>query len=348
MGKIGVLWKKIKNSRRRTKIIGVIAILIVLFLILRGNKKPVAIQYQIVSKNDIQSTITASGILSGKNVATLHFNGAGKLNYLPVKNGDIVKKGQVIASLDTTALNAALQEAINNRRNTQANADYIHDQVKDHSGDETFAQKATRTAAEVANDNAYDSVIAAKKALADATIYSPISGIVVSQDDITPGQNITPTNIVAKIVDFSNKDFEATVDESDIGNVHIGQSAKVTLNAYGDTEFSGNIVEVESQTQTDATGSVTVTVKIELNDPKISDIYGLNGQATIITNSKKNVITISQDALISDSEVYVKNSAGKPEKRTIQTGIKSDSDVEIVSGLTEGEQVVINPQAVAK
>ncbi len=348
MKKIKDLFKKILAIRRRNKIIIGVVILIILFFVFRGKSKPTSLQFAEVSKNNIASTITASGILSGKSVATLHFNSAGKLNYLGVKSGDSVTRGEVIASLDGTILNSSLQEALNTRRNTQANVDYIHDQVKDHSGDETFAQKATRVAAEVANDNAYDAVLAAQKTLRDTTLISPISGVVVSNGNINVGQNVSPTDLIAQVVDFSAKDFEATVDESDIGQIQIDENAKITLNAYGNTEFSGKVVEINSQTETNSTGSITVTVKIEVTNPRIATIYGLNGQANITTNSKQDVLTIPQDALIDDNHVYVKGVNGKAEKREIVPGIKSDTDIEIVSGLNIGDQVVTNPQAVTK
>ncbi len=344
------IFNKIKETRRRTKIIGVIVIMVVLFLVFRGRPKPVSLQFATVSKSNISSQVKASGILSGKKVAQLHFNSAGKLNYLVVANGDKVFAGQAIATLDGTALNSLLQEAINNRRSTQAIVDSIHDQVKDHSDNETFAQKATRTAAEVANDNAYDTVLAAQKALRDATLTSPIPGVVVAQGKLSVGQNVSPTDLIAQVVDFSQKDFEATVDESDIGKIKLGQNAIVTLNAYGDTQFKGKVVEIESQTQTDTTGSITVTVKIEVVDSRIATIYGLNGQVNIITAAKENVLIIPQDALVDDTRVWVKkpaSSAGQSglEKKEIQTGIKSDTDAEVVSGLNEGDQVVSNPQA---
>jgi len=306
-------FKRIISMRLRNKIIFGVIILVVLFFVFRGRNKIVPIAYQTVRHNDISSKVNASGILSGKSVAQLHFNSSGKLNYLGIKNGDRVIRGQVIASLDGTALNSALQEALNNRRNTQANVDYIHDTVKDHTGDETFSQKATRTAAEVANDNAYDSVLAASKALKDATLTSPIAGVVVAQGNLSVGQNVGVTDLIAQVVDFSQKDFAATVDESDIGNISLGQRAQITLNAYGDTIFNGNVTEIESQTQTDSTGSITVTVKIEIDDPRIATIYGLNGQANIITESKQSVLTISQDDVIDDTHVYVKGANGKPE-----------------------------------
>ena len=332
--------------RRRNKIILGLVILVVLFLVFRGRQKPVELKYASVQRNNIYSQVSASGILNGKKSVSLHFNSAGKLNYLAVGNGDIVSKGQVIATLDNTQQSVALQQALNNRRNTQANVDYIHDTVKDHSGDETFSQKATRTTAEVANDNAYDSVRSAQRALQDTIIYSPISGIIVNQGSITVGQNVTPNDLIGQVVDFSEKAFDATIDESDIGQIQIGQNAKVTLNAYGDTEFNGKVTEIKPTTVTDSTGAITVTVKIQIDDSRITNIYGLNGNANIITRAKENVLIIPQDALIDDSHVYIKDSKGKPEKREIQTGIKSDTDVEILSGLNEGDQVVTNPQAV--
>ncbi len=346
MKRIKDLFAKIWALPRNYKIIGVILILVVLFLVFRGRGKTTPLQFASVTRNNIQSEVSASGILSGKNVSTLHFNQAGKLNYLGVANGDIVRQGETIATLDGTAFNSALQQALNNRRNTQANVDYIHDQVKGNEGDETFAQKATRTAAEVANDNAYDTVLAAQKTLKDTVIYSPLSGVVVAQDNISAGQNVTPNDLVAQVVDFSQKRFEATVDESDIGNIKVGQDAIVTLNAYGDTQFKGRVVEINSETKTDSSGSITVTVRIQVDDARIQTIYGLNGQANVITHAKQNVLTLPQDALIDDTHVYVKLPNGKTEKRTIETGIKSDTDAEVVSGLTEGEQVVTNPQAV--
>ena len=62
--------------------------------------------------------------------------------------------------------------------------------------------------------------------------------------------------------------------------------------------------------------------------------------------SKDDVLTISQDDLIDDNHVYIKSANGKPEKREIVTGIKSDTEAEVLSGLNEGDRIVTNPQAV--
>jgi len=257
----------------------------------------------------------------------------------------MVVKGQMIAQLDTTALNSAYEQALNNRRNTQAAVDYAHDQVKDHSGDETFAQKATRTAAEAANDSAYDAVLAAQKSLRDANLYSPIAGIVADQGQITVGQNISVADMVAQVVDFSDKDFWADVDESDIGRIEIGQKAEVTLNAYGDQIFKGEVYEIVPQTKTSSDGATVVTVKIKLDDQTVKAVNGLNGQVNIITAEKTSVLTVPQSAIVGENQVYVKKN-GKPEKVNISIGLRSDTDAEVTSGLSAGDEIVTNPEVI--
>lgn len=342
------IFTRIKNTRRRTKVIAIIIALVAFFFLNRGGGKGAVLEYAVLAKGDINAQVSASGQLNGKALATLHFNQAGKLSYLPFGDGTKVYRGQAVAKLDTTALNAAYSQALNTRRNTQAAVDAIHDQVKDHSGDETFAQKAARTQAEATNDSAWDGVLAAQKALRDATLTSPINGIIVASGNLSVGQNIGPSDVIYQIVDFSKKVFEAKVDESDIGSIKVGQAANVTLNAYGSTVFKGKVIEIEPITQTDTTGAITVTVKIEVDDSRIESIYGLNGNADIIIAAKSGVLVVPQDALLDDTHLYVKCSACKTgvEKRQIETGIKSDTQVEVISGVSEGDQVVTNPQVV--
>lgn len=334
-----------KNLRLRTKIILAIILVVVLAVVFWPRKKAELPQYQTVGSSDIRETVSTSGILTGKAVADLKFPFSGKLIYLGVAPGDTVVKGQVIARLDATTLNSTYQTALNTRRSTQAAVDNTHDQVKDHSGDETFAQKAARTAAEAANDSAYDAVLSAQKALRDAVIYSPIAGIVSDQAQVTVGQNISLTDLMAQIVDFSDKQFWADIDESDIGKIEIGQKAEVTLNAYGDRVFKGTVFEIVPQAKTSSDGATVVTVKILLEEKDLKAVNGLNGQVSIITAEKQSVITVPQSAIVGEDEIYVKRN-GKPEKIKLEIGLRSDIDAEVISGLNTGDEIVTNPEVI--
>jgi RND family efflux transporter MFP subunit len=340
------LIKRVAGLRRRNKAAIFLVILAVLFIFFKGRQRTQALSYATVKREEIISTVSASGFLGGKNVSVMRFNTSGRLKVLGVSNGQQVHKGQLIAGLDDISQNALFQEALNNKRNTQAAVDNLYDQIKGHSSDETFSQRAARTAAEVANDNAYDNLKAAQQALNDTKIFAPFNGIVIIPTTLVAGQNVGPTDVIARVVDFSEKVMEASVDESDIGYIRVGQKAKVTLNAYGDKEFSGEVVEIIPSTQTDTTGAVTVTVRVRIDSGEISDIYGLNGNVVIVVSSKDNALIIPQDALVEDNHVYVKRVDGKIEKKEVVLGIKSDTMAEVVSGLNEGDQIVINPQAV--
>lgn len=338
------LWSRIKNSRRRTKVIGIIILIVILALQRRSS--PIELEYAKVQRQNITISISASGILTGKNSATLRFNSAGILTYLPFKNGDIVQKGQIIAKLDTTALNASYSQALNNKRNTQAQLDAIYDSLRGKESTETFEEKAKRTAAEVANDNAYNSLLASRKSLMDANIYAPFTGIIVGQEITTTGQNVGPTNIIAQIVDFSEKQFEINIDQSDISKVKVGQNTLITIDAYPDREFAGKIISIGSQINKDATGSVTILIKSTIDEGDILDIYGLEGQASILGERHENTLTIPQNAMVDENHVYVKSTNGKNELREIKTGISDDINIEIISGLNEDEEIVTNPQAI--
>jgi HlyD family secretion protein len=303
-----------------------------------------AIQMAVVKTGEVKSVISTSGTLEGTDSADLKFKISGKLAYLSVEPGERVDKGDLIAGLDTQDLQINLQKAYNNFEAKDATAKRVEDDVKDNANDETHTQKEERTAAQKARDSAYDDINAAKRAFQDAAIYSPISGIVTKADP-NPGQVVSPADTIAVIVDDSDFVFEAEVDESDLGKVKLGQMADVTLNSYGDQKFNAYVAEITPSTQTTDSGATVVIVKLTLGKPPINFVSGLNGQADIITDSVSNVLVLPLDALMENNDVYVVRGKNY-EKLKVETGIQSDTEVEVKSGLNAGDQVVTNPQAV--
>lgn len=335
-------------------IFGLILLLVIggWFIFAKANAKPPVYRYSTVQSGTIQKTISASGIVNGKNSANLHFQSSGQLASISVKTGDTVKKGQLIASLDTTQLIANVNQANNNYRSAQAAVTNVINQINQYQygqeigpTQETFAMQANRTAAQVTRDNAYDSINAARDALNNATIYSPLAGLVTSTSGL-PGQNVTAGDTIAQVIDLAaGIVFEADVDESDITKIVVGQAAQVTLNSYGDKVFNGYVSEVKPITKTTTNGATVVTVKIDLSQSGVAPIAGLNGQAEIVQEQKTNVLFIPQDAVRSDNTVLVKNGTNPPTPVKVTTGLMSDTDVEITSGLQAGQEVVTNPPA---
>ncbi len=320
----------------------VIIVVIGLFFFIKQSQKPKVLQFATVKKQDIRSTVSASGSLTGKSSANLKFKSSGKLGYINVKAGDMVKSGQVIAGLDIQDLNIALQQAQNTLRDKQAIVDKTLDDVKDHSSDESFTQRQTRTTAQVARDNAYDSVKAAQRAFQDAVIVAPLFGL-VTQVPVVAGQTVS-SDLIVQIVDTAEIYFDTDVDEADIGKVVVGQPGEATLDAYPGKVFKGSVDQILPQTKTTSSGATVVTVRIKLNQSDLNFVNGLSGQASIIIAEDKNVLTIPQEAVRDDSTMVISVN-NKLEARKVETGIASDTDIEIKNGLSEGEKVVLNPSS---
>lgn len=303
-----------------------------------------AVQTVEVKTGEVKSIISTSGTLEGADSADLRFKISGKLNQITVKVGDRVERGVLIAGIDTQDLSIALQQARNSFTAKDATAKRVEDDVKDNSNDENFTQKETRVAAQTARDNAYDSIKAAQRAFQDAYIYAPLSGIITKADP-NPGQIVSAADTIVQIVDDSEYVFEAEVDEADLGRVKLGQTADVSLNSHPDQIFKATVSKITPTTETTDSGATVVIVKLLLGKPEINFVAGLNGQADIITEQVSNVLVIPIDALMEGDEVYIKRGENY-EKVKVTTGVRSDIDAEVKSGISIGDQVVTNPSAV--
>lgn len=335
------LFEKIKRLPRRYKIVGLIAIAALGFFILSGNKKAAPLQFASVKKQDIRQEIAGAGTLTGKSSVNLRFKTSGKLAYVNVDAGDEVYKWQAIAGLDTEDLNIDLRVAENILRDKRAIVDKIKDDLKDVGASETYAQRQTRTTAEVAQDNAYEGFLSAQKALRDSVIYSPIPGI-VTQVPAIAGQTVLSTDTIVQVADTSEIYFDTDVDEADIGKIKIGLPARIILDAYADTAYKGSVVQILPQTKTTSAGATVITVRIKLNTSPDDFVNGLSGEALIIIKNAKNALTIPLEALRDDNTVFVQTESGLRSVK-VTTGISSDSDVEIIKGLKEKEKVLLNP-----
>lgn len=303
-----------------------------------------------VTKGDIVQTVSTSGNVTADKYSALSFQTGGKVIYVGVVSGQEVKKGQKIAQLDTTSLNAAYEEALNNYRKYQATAENVLDQVKDHSADETFAQKDTRTTAEVNRDNAYDAVLAAEDNLRNATIYAPFNGVMDAVSPASPGMNVALGAANYTIVDPSSVYFDAEVEETDLPNIAVDQPVNIKLDAYPDQTFQGTVKSIGVVAFTSSTGGNAYHVRISL--PENTDQrfrVGMGGDVDIVYNTIKDTLKIPATALVSDSNDYVWISeSGKAKKVQIEIGDSNVDEIEIKSGITAGQQIIDNPPSTLK
>lgn len=325
-------------------LIAILAIIIVSRV--SAGRKAVKVELAQASVGDLIETVSTSGTVNADQYSVLTFQTGGKVSYVGVKSGDVVRKGQTIAKLDSVGLNAAYQQALNNYRKYQASAENVLDQVKDHSADESYAQKDSRTTAEVNRDNAYDAMLAAANNLQNATIYAPFVGVMDTVSPASPGVNVGLGAANYTIVNPASTYFDAEVEETDLPNIAIGQDVNIRLDAYPNEEIAGKVETIGMVAFTSSTGGNAYHVRISLpenTDGKFK--VGMQGDIDIIFNSIPSVLKVPSTSLTSDGDRYYvwEPVGGKLKKVEVEIGAESIDETEIKSGIEDGQEVVNNP-----
>jgi RND family efflux transporter MFP subunit len=294
-----------------------------------------------VEKKNLVRSFTASGNIEASQKASLHFLTSGKVVWVGVEKGTDVSKGQALVSLDTTELQASFRQAEQDFIAAKAEVEKVYDETG-RKTDESFSEKVKRTAAEAKQNKAYDSMKKIEKQMQDATLFSPISGVVTGIL-IKQGENvgITETIEIVNLLDFS---FVARIDETDFAKVSIGQKAKIALDAYPRSSFEGKVSFISSTTEETESGGSAIRVEIKFRSDKYNLIDGLVGEAEFVESEIKDAVVVPRKSLIKEGRqnfIYVVKD-GKREKRRVAIGTESEREIEIVSGISEGETIIVS------
>jgi Cu(I)/Ag(I) efflux system membrane fusion protein len=171
------------------------------------------------------------------------------------------------------------------------------------------------------------------------TFRAPVTGIVLEKKAVQ-GMRFMPGETLYQIADLSSLWVIAEVNEQDIGQVRIGNSAQITVDAWPDRKFDGKVGFIYP---TLSSATRTVQVRIELNNPKGVLKPAMFANAQIDVGKRGKVLTVPTSAVIDSGTkqvVLVRLAEGRFEPRPVTLGKRSDSVVEVLSGVKEGEQVV--------
>ena len=206
-----------------------------------------------------------------------------------------------------------------------------------------------------AMDSANSKIESTKSSMNNYTITAPISGTVIRKN-MKAGDKITSKGsgdgVMAVIYDLSSITFSMSIDELDISKVKTGQTVQITAEAAGDASFRG-IVENVSLESANNNGITTYPVSVTVKDPK-GLLPGMNVNGKILLEESKNALVIPAASLMRGNVVYVKDPSVKAAQGevpagfrevTVETGITNDEQVEVTSGLAEGDEVYLVPGA---
>ena len=296
----------------------------------------------LIKKQDLTEALTLSGKIDATEKSTMVFQTTGKLAFVKVKEGDEVKKGQVLAGLDTGDLAAAEKSAFYKYLAADVHAKYIEDTVKDHDKDESYLQRDSRVTAQTDRDIKYDAWLTAQRALRYATLYSPIKGVVYSASPTQPGEFITASNLVEfDIVNPETTYFSATADQTEVSELTVGQTAKVTLDAFMDDPFEATVEKIAFTPKEDETGTV-YEVRLAFTDGKqLQPRLGMTGDVNFVLGEHPGAIAVPSRYLKTNNgdKTALKLVSGKKRQVRVETGRVIEGQTIILSGLAEGETI---------
>lgn len=372
-------------------IIGIIAVVLVsTFFILKPKKVDagkINIETAKVEKGTISKTVTATGTLEATTTVEVGTQVSGIIENIYVDFNTYVKKGQLIAQIDTTNLVAALEQSQATLDNAKAELDYQqanYDRlaplnVKKLISQTDYDQTVYNLNKAKAN---YNSALAQHKKnqinLHYAFIQSPIDGIILNRA-VEEGQTVaasfnTPT-LFTIANDLTQMRVEADVDEADIGQLKQGQRVEFTVDAYPDIVFDGKVTEVRLE-PTVTNNVVTYTIIISAPNPDFKLMPGMTAETEIFVQEKKDILIVPSKALrfspdqkllssymsnqpqsempkIENNQAKTKNVVWVKKDSVIQpvqvqTGMDDDINVEIISGLNPGDEVIIDMKETGK
>ena len=183
----------------------------------------------------------------------------------------------------------------------------------------------------------------AKLRLADAILLAPFPGTVVSIG-ANAGEFVAAGIPVIVLADLERYYVDARVDETDIGRVEVGQDATIVLDAFPDTSLGGKVARIDPLGAV-AQGVVSYAVRIEVRSSDIALRPNMTAITDIVVERKEGVLVVPNRAIRRDNagRFYVEIvSNGEVQRRSVTTGLSSELMTEVLTGLREGEEVVVS------
>jgi multidrug efflux pump subunit AcrA (membrane-fusion protein) len=265
-----------------------------------------------VTRGDVNQTVVAPGRAVGTGEVVLGMSIGGRLAAVGVRPGSVVKTGDVVARLDTAPLEAAVANArLQRDRGTQ--------------DDPQLAQL----------------VLDAEDALKAAELKAPFDGVMLTVTAV-PGMAVGPFEGIIRLADPKALEVRTTVIEEDLPLVRPGQPVEVFFDASPDSAAEGTVSRVVPR-RVEGEPRPLYHVYIDIASPPDEVVSGMTADASIVVAQRSDVLRLPRAIVRAGPggtarvEVW---SGGVAQDRTVEIGLRGDVNVEIVSGLAEGDRVV--------
>lgn len=346
---------KKKKSKKKLYIFGGLGVLVIALLIIAftsGNKAEIiSVQTEKVEKRNITQTVSATGKINPEFKVVITPEVTGEIVQLPVKEGDYVKKGQLLIRIkgdqyqaQKQRLEANLQSSEANLKMRSAELDKVesdYNRVKELHGkglssDSEFeAAKSNYLSTKASYEAAQANVLQSKAQLREVletlyktTIVSPMDGV-VTQLNVELGERVFGAGFsmgsdIMTVSDLRNIEAVVDVDENDVVLVSAGDTAIIKVDAFKDKEFKGVVSEIGNSAKTTGFGTqeevVNFEVKIKILDPDNNLRPGMSCNADIQTETVDNILSVPIQSITTRSDIpaQVETSANEEDNGVVQ------------------------------
>lgn len=299
---------------------------------------PVKVKVAQVSTSDIGSTGRFSGTMEAANGASLSFAVMGTVKTVHIGLGDRVTKGQLIATLNPFSMQSTYDAA----KSTLGQAEDAYRRMKELYDKGSLPEiKWVEVQSKLQQAKSMEEV--ARKSLEDCKLYAPFDGI-ISEKLVEVGQNVIPGVPVARLVTAGLLKVKIAVPETEIATVATGQQAMITVPALGGRRFKGTVVE-KGIVANPLSRSYDVKMRVDDKDKEL--MPGMVTEVVLADAGKEALYVIPAHVVQLDernhSFVWV-NNAGSASKRILKCGEFTAEGVTVVSGLKEGDEIIVEGQ----
>ena len=361
---------------------------------------------QKAGKVSIMETVTGSGKIQPEKEVKISSDVSGEIIELPIKEGQAVKKGDLLVKINPDLYQSGLKRARAAVQNARANLSQSKSRLLSAEQDykrskQLFAKgiiskadfdksetnykvaKSTYEAAGFSVQSAMANLSEANDNLARTTIYAPISGT-VSALNVELGERVVGTKQmtgteIMRIANLNNMEAVVDINENDIVKINVNDSAIIEVDAYLKEKFKGVITEIANSADNKISSGDQITnfkVKIRVLEDSYKHLLkdkpsnyspfrpGMTASVDIITKQKNDIIGIPISAVTIRSDttsnpkkrgkdkmqnsdksfevVFIKD-GDKAKLKVVKTGIQDDSNIEIIEGLSEGDEIITGP-----
>lgn len=303
----------------------------------------------VVERGNLVETISATGALSAVNNVDISSKITGRIVEVLVEENQHVNAGDVLVRLDDTALMATMRQMKAKLDNAEANYNRFQKLVE--SGAISRSEY----------DNVYADYLVAKtnyeKAASDVqdtVITTPIDGYIIGEPTPvgqTISSGISEPQVIMSVATLDDMQIEAMVDESDIGQVKVGQKVNFTVDAYPNENFSGKVRLISRKAETE-NNVIYYKVYVDVDDAKGKLLPTMTARADFVIASAEDVLMVPLNCIYVEGKrrfVKVYNTKTKESRDVdVKLGLSNDSEIVVQTDALKPGEVLLVRKAVAK